>query len=144
MADQPTWLRRNWPWFMPAMALAMMGLCCTGASLGFLDIFGRVRGTAVYQMAMEQVVSDQRVIAQLGQPIEPAWLLSGQVETSDGSGDAQVLFNISGPGGNASVRLEATMVSDQWTIDFLHVYTRPKRGEEQDITLNDPGEQEEQ
>ena len=139
---QATWLRRNWQWFLPVMMLVLMSLCFTGGLLGVLDVFGRVRGSAVYQMALEQVRNDPRVLEQLGQPLDPGWLFNGEIEESNGSGTAEVVFNISGPGGEASVRVEAALAQGQWTIDFLHVYTRPRGGlgGKKDIAIIDNGE----
>ena len=126
-APRPGWWSRNWKWFVPFMCVCMTVFFCLGGILAITDAFGRLRHHPVYADALQRVRADQRVIAQLGQPIEPGWAHSGEVD--DGRGQAAMVFNIAGPNGTGTVRLQARRADGAWRLDQLTVFTRTGVGE---------------
>lgn len=85
-----------------------------------------MRKTDVYQLAWEKVRNDPQVIATLGEPITEGWLASGELHTSDGSGSAEIAFDIAGPNGSASVSVSGTRAEGVWSLAAVKVLLNGK------------------
>ena len=117
---KPQWIRRNGKWFVPLVVILLMGCCLLGALAALLDVFGSIRGSAVYQQGLTMVHRDERVRDELGAPIESGWFYSGEINDEK----AAIVFNISGPKGDGSVQIEGEQSGGIWTVTYLRVYTR--------------------
>ena len=84
-------------------------------------VFGAIKRSDVYKGALHRAQSDPRVIAALGEPIEPGFLVTGNVHVDTRSGDAEINFPISGPKGKAKVHAVATLETGQWKYETLTV-----------------------
>ncbi len=118
----PGWWSRNWKWFVPT------GCCLTPLVLGgavavfvVLVIFGALKQTDVYKMAVARAKGDPRVIAALGSPIDEGWYLSGTTNVNGGSGNADLSIPISGPKGKGTIYAVATKSAGEWTYSKLVV-----------------------
>jgi hypothetical protein len=121
-APAPGWWNRNWKWFVPT------GCCLTPLVLGgafaaflVLVIFGALKQTDVYKMAVARAKADSRVTAALGSPIEEGWYLSGNTEANGASGHADLNIPISGPRGKGTIYAVATKSTGEWTYTKLVV-----------------------
>jgi hypothetical protein len=65
--------------------------------------------------------SNRRVAQQLGSPIDEGWLLSGSVNVSDASGDADLSVPISGPKGKGTVYVTAQKSAGRWNYSLMQV-----------------------
>ena len=118
----PGWWSRNWKWFVPT------GCCLTPLVLGgafhtfiVLVVFGAMKQSDAYKMAVARAKADSRVVAALGTPIEEGWWLSGNAEVNGGSGKADLSIPISGPKGKGTIYAVATKSSGEWTYSKLEV-----------------------
>lgn len=116
-APPPGWLSRN-KWFLPVVALALMGLCIVGMVAGLLDIFGTLRSWPVYERALEAARADPRVTDALGEPVTVGWIFSGEIEADTGS----MVFNVSGPKGGATVAVTGVRNDATWEPLSVEVY----------------------
>ncbi len=120
-ADRPRrgWLRRNWLWFVPTTVLVLCGGFCIGI---FGLVFGLLKSSDPYQMALQRVQNDPQVIQLLGQPIEESgWFPTGQLNIENDRGDARFDFDVAGPNGKAHVHTEARRISGRWGLTRLEV-----------------------
>jgi hypothetical protein len=118
----PGWWSRNWKWFVPT------GCCLTPLLLGgvaaifiVVVIFGALKQTDVYKMAVARAKADPRVIAALGTPIDEGWYLAGTTNVNGGSGDADLSIPISGPKGKGTIYAVATKSAGEWAYSKLVV-----------------------
>ncbi|MEN3368195.1 MAG: hypothetical protein V7609_338 [Verrucomicrobiota bacterium] len=116
------WWQRNWKWFVPT------GCCLTPLVLGgafaaflVLVVFGAMKQSDAYKMAVARAKDDQRVISALGSPIAEGWFLSGHTNVNMGSGDADLTIPISGPKGKGTIYAVATKSAGEWTYSKLVV-----------------------
>ena len=68
--QRPGWWGRNWKWFVPTGCLGMLLLA---AGFGFFIVtmvFGMMKQSDAYKMALARAKADPRVVAALGSPIE--------------------------------------------------------------------------
>ena len=77
-------------------------------------VFGAIKKTDAYKVALAKVKSDQRVIAALGEPVEAGFWVSGKMNINNGKGNADFTFPVSGPKGKAAVHAVATTEGQGW------------------------------
>ena len=102
MPAQPkSWLARKWK--------LLLGLCVGLVLLGCAAVFGifalvmsSIKGSDVATEAMSRARSNPTVMQQLGTPIDEGWFVSGSINVSTGSGDADLALPISGPKGKGT------------------------------------------
>jgi hypothetical protein len=85
------------------------------------------------------------VVDALGEPIEPGWYMSGSINVSGSSGEADIMIPISGPRGTGRIYAVATKSAGRWSYEILEVEIdgQPERidltlGLSQETTPNQP------
>lgn len=118
----PGWWSRNWKWFVPT-GCCLTPLVLGGAFVAFLVvvIFGALKQSDAYKIAVARAKADSRVVAALGSPIEEGWWLSGNTKVNGGSGEADLSIPISGPKGKGTIYAIATKSAGEWTYSKLEV-----------------------
>lgn len=99
--------------------IVVLGVACVAVLV--LVVFGAIKHSDVYKGALNRVSSDPRVIAALGQPVEAGWYVTGNVNISNGKGNANITFPISGPKGKARVEVVASNDGSRWEYSTLTV-----------------------
>jgi hypothetical protein len=84
-------------------------------------VFGAIKRSDVYTEALNRVKGDQRVVAVLGEPIEPGFWVSGNVNINNGKGNADFQFPVKGPRGSAKVHAVASTEGQKWEYTTLVV-----------------------
>lgn len=122
MQPAPGWWSRNWKWFVPT-GCCLTPLVIGGAVFAFLVvvIFGAMKQSDAYKMAVARAKADPRVTAALGTPIDEGWYLSGTTNVNGASGDADLSIAISGPKGKGTIYAVATKSAGEWTYSKLVV-----------------------
>ena len=59
------------------------------------------------------------VQTELGTPVEAGWLVSGNIETSGGSGTTDLSIPLSGPEGSGTLFLEAEKSAGEWRFSYI-------------------------
>lgn len=118
---------RNLWWMLPAAFLVLVLPCgCCGGI--FVWFFHSLKSSEPYQMAMERVRTDPRVIEQIGKPVEESsWMPTGNfsyhIVNGVASGEATFDFNVAGPRGTAHVHAQASCRDGKWR--FLQLQVTP-------------------
>jgi hypothetical protein len=94
-----------------------------GALLAFivLVVFGAMKQSDAYKMAVERAKADSRVTSALGTPISEGWFLSGKTNVEGSSGNADLSIPISGPKGKGTIYAVATKFAGEWKYSKLVV-----------------------
>jgi hypothetical protein len=94
--------------------------------LGIAAVFGiislvmsSIKGSDVAKEAMARAQSNPAVVQHLGTPIEEGWLVSGSINVSTGSGDADLALPISGPKGKGTVYVTAKKIAGVWNYSLM-------------------------
>ena len=106
--------------------LAAFVICVLGIAAIVVIVFGAIKSTDAYKGAFDQAQRDPRVIAVLGTPITTGIWVSGNVNVDTNGGNADFVFPISGPTGEARVHAIATRDTSGWHYSLLTV--TPKNG----------------
>lgn len=111
------WLARNWQWLLATLFLGGLVLM-----VGFVAlIMGAIRSSDVAKASVAMAQSNRRVVQHLGAPIAEGWLLSGSVNVSNASGDADLSVPISGPKGKGTVYVTAHKSAGRWNYSLMQV-----------------------
>jgi hypothetical protein len=87
----------------------------------FLIVFGAIRSSDVYTEAVEIAQGSEAVSAALGQPVETGWFVSGSINTSGSSGDADIIIPLSGPIGKGDLVVIAFRRNRNWEFSSLYL-----------------------
>lgn len=125
--DQPpsSWWSRNWKWALPIGCLLPIVLCGGGFAAFFFLVFGFVSGAVkssdAYAEAMTRARSNAEVRAQLGEPIESGFWITGNISVNGPSGNIDVSIPISGPRGSGTLYIVGTKSAGRWQYSTMEV-----------------------
>jgi len=130
-AQPKSWLARKWK--------LLVGLLVTLMLLGVAVVFGiislvmsSIKGSDVAKDAMDRARSNPSVVQHLGTPIQEGWFVSGSINVSTGSGNADLALPISGPTGKGTVYVTAQKSGGTWTYSLMQAAI-DKSGEKIDL-----------
>ena len=95
-------------------------------------VFGAMKSSDVYKMALKRAQVDPRVRHALGSHIHAGMFVSGSTNVTGGSGQADLSIPISGSKGKGTIYAVATKSEGEWQYSKLTVKTAD--GEDIDLT----------
>jgi len=84
-------------------------------------VFGLLRNSDVTKLALERAQSNAAVVQRLGQPLEPGWIISGNVNMSGSYGHAELEIPVRGNKGKGTIYVVGTRLWGQWLFSTLEV-----------------------
>jgi hypothetical protein len=116
-----SWLSRNWKWLVPTLIFGLVLLLAlfVGGLLAF--VFGLLKSSEPYQHAVSVASSNQDVVRELGAPVAPAWYVSGNINVSENSGDANLAIPLKGSLHRGTVYVRAKKTEGVWRYDKLEM-----------------------
>lgn len=118
------WMDRNWKWFIPLLVVASGTVMVTFFVLIFVFVFSLMKSSDAYKDAVARTRADPAVQAAIGTPIEEGLFITGNINTSSSSGEADLAIPVSGPKGSATIYLVATKSAGAWNFSSLVVEIR--------------------
>jgi hypothetical protein len=120
-APTKSWVARH---KLLAIALGSSGLLLlAGLFVVFLVTAVSVimRSSDAYQLALNRAEHDPTLTAELGAPLHPGWLTTGEVSVHGPEGEASLVIPISGPRGSGKLNVRAHKSTGSWSFSELHV-----------------------
>ena len=124
---EKNWWNRNWKWFVPVGCLGSLILFVGFIALIVCLVFGMMKSSDVYKQALAKAKARPAVQATIGTPIEEGLLITGNINVSGPSGQANLSIPISGPDGKATIYLVAAKSAGQWSFSTLVVEIKQTR-----------------
>lgn len=121
--QQRSWMGRNWWWAVPVGCLLPI-LACGGcfAVIGGA-VFGALKSSDPYKEGVAKAKASPAVRDALGEPIQEAWYVSGNLntQTTNGveTGNADLTIPLSGPKGSGSVHVVGQKNAGTWTYSTM-------------------------
>jgi len=84
-------------------------------------VFAAMKNSDAAKESVFQAQTNPQVVNQLGTPIAEGWLVTGSINTSTTSGDADLAIPISGPKGRAKIYVTAHKVAGAWNYKVMEV-----------------------
>lgn len=119
---------RNWKWLVPVGCLSLLVAFAGFLVLVLSIVFGAIRSSDVCREAIATASANTEVRSALGDPLETGWLLSGSVQTSGPSGNADLAIPLSGPSGSGKLYVVATKSAGRWHYSTLEVEVEGRPG----------------
>lgn len=111
------WFARNWKWLVPVVLIVGFGLPPALMS----SVFAAMKNSDAAKESVLYAQANPLVVQKLGTPIAEGWMVSGSINTSTTSGDADLAVPISGPKGQAKIYVTAQKVSGAWNYSVMEV-----------------------
>ena len=115
------WWGRNWKWVVPVGCLVPLTLFVGFIVLIVCLVFGMMKSSDVYKEALAKAKANPAVQKTIGTPIEEGMFVTGNINISGPSGQADLAIPISGPDGEATIYVVAAKLAGQWTFSTLVV-----------------------
>lgn len=128
---QKNWWDRNWKWFVPTGCLSLLtilGLFIAGIFFGITSI---MKDSDAYKESMTAAQNNKLVIEKLGSPIETDGMVSGNISTTNNTGECDLKIPLKGPKGKATLFVVGEK-RGKWKYSELTVYIE-KTQEEIDL-----------
>ena len=100
-------------------------------AIAVAGVFTVIRKSQVFLDAMQRAQNDPRVVAALGEPVRPSWLVTGSVKTENDNGSADLSVGIEGSKQKGRLSIVATKVDGRWNYSTLRV--TPDKGDPIDL-----------
>ena len=118
---QKNWLEQHPRWKIPLGFLILLLLIVVFGGVVMTIVTASLRSSDVYKQAMAKAAENLQVRDEIGEPMKPAWLISGQLNVSGRTGKANLSIPISGPHGKGVIRALANK-SGVWRFTYLQVH----------------------
>jgi hypothetical protein len=118
---QKSWLEQHPRWKIPLGCLTLIFLIGVFVTVLLTIITTSFHGSDVYKQAMATATQNIQVREQIGEPVQSAWIVSGQLHINGSSGDANLSIPISGPRGKGLIRAVAHKTGGVWRFSYLQV-----------------------
>jgi len=112
---QKGWFSRNWKWLVPTFLIVFLVLPL--ALVG--TVFGAMKNSDVAKECLLRAQKNAVVVQGLGTPIEEGWMVSGSINITPTSGDADLAVPISGPKGKGTVYVTAQKKAGMWSYSVM-------------------------
>src|SRR5258708_5519295 len=110
----PSWFSRNWKWFVPVIVITPILLLTLFIGGIFAFVFGIMKSSEPYKHTVEVVTHDPQALQALGAPVEIGRLVSGNVNTVEDSGEADLSIPVHGSVHEGKVYVIAKKSSGVW------------------------------
>ncbi|MBS7334325.1 MAG: hypothetical protein KIG88_12085 [Weeksellaceae bacterium] len=117
-----SWFNRNWKWAVPLGCLSTIGLFFVllfgGLFFGVSKMMSSNDGTT---QAISIINQDQNVKEKLGENIETDGIFSGNISTSNNSGEMNISVPVKGSKGTGTAIIIAEKEFDKWNYEKIAV-----------------------
>jgi hypothetical protein len=107
-------------WWLLGCLVPLPVLICGGCFAGIVyTIFGILRSSDPYIDSLRQAQASPELMAEIGEPIEPGWIITGEVNLNNDDGHANLSYSVSGPLGSADINVVGTKNAGTWTYSQM-------------------------
>src|SRR5882672_9217001 len=119
--EQKGWFGRNWKWFIPTGCLSIVLIVAVSIGAVVYFAFASIKSSDIYRESLTRAKSNAAVVQELGEPIEAGWQISGNINVSGNSRNADVKIPISGPKKGGAIYATAKKKQGKWDFSALEV-----------------------
>jgi hypothetical protein len=115
------WFERNWKWFVPSGCLTIIVLILAFIAGVFAIVEVSFRSSGAYTQALALAQANSQVSDKIGRPLKAGWFATGEINTHNDSGDADITIPISGLKGKGWIYVVAKKKAGLWQYETLKV-----------------------
>lgn len=87
----------------------------------FALVFTAIKSSDVYKHAVQVAIHDSRAVNALGAPISEGWFVSGNINVSGSSGNADLAIPVTGSRAKGTIYVVAKKSAGLWTYQTLEL-----------------------
>ncbi|MBN1264168.1 MAG: hypothetical protein JXA25_01655 [Anaerolineales bacterium] len=108
------------------MGLVGASICCVLAFSAFTGgivsvVFGAIRSSEVYELAMDRALNNPEVTDVLGEPVKAGFFVRGSVNVNGPSGEASLAIPLKGSISRGTLHVIASKTAGEWHFTILEV-----------------------
>jgi hypothetical protein len=131
--------KKSNPWIWVGLGCAVLFVGVVGFVGAVVFIVGTaMRSSQPYKDGLARATADPRVIEALGSPVEPGLFVSGNIQTNNQSGSADINIPLKGSKQKGSLHVVGTREGGRWT--YTRMVMTPVRGDPIDLLEERPRE----
>jgi len=130
----------SWAVVIPVGCLGVLLAVAGLVAVIVVGVFGIIKSSDAYQEAVSKAQASPVVTEALGTPIETGIWVSGSINVSNDTGNADINIPISGPNGKGTIHAVAVKESGTWNYSVLEV-TIKDTGQQIDLLTEAPSAQ---
>jgi hypothetical protein len=115
------WFSTNWKWFVPTILLGLVLVLALFVGGVVTFVFGLMKSSEPYQHAVAIASSNPHVVRELGRPLVPGWYVTGNINLSGTSGQADMAIPLKGTLRRGTVYVVAKKTNGVWTYSTLQM-----------------------
>lgn len=120
-AKSKGWFASNWKWAVPVGCVGLITVFVAFIAAIVLVVFGAIRSSDAYQVALARAQGDPSVAEALGEPIEPGWFVSGNINVDGASGHAELAIPVNGSRAAGTLYVVADKVAGEWVYETMEL-----------------------
>jgi len=120
--QQKNWFGRNWKWAIPSLGcltIIVFAIFLAGAMV--VKVTDSFKESVPYSDGMAALKSNELVIEEIGEPIEPNGMFQGNVSYSNDGGNADIKVPVKGPKGEATLLVIGEKANGKWVYLKMEV-----------------------
>ena len=117
-APARSWFSRNWKWLIPVVVGVPVLFVAGIISL----VFGIMKSTEPYKHSTELVLRDPQALQAMGSPVKMGWLVTGSIQTSGSSGEAELAIPVHGSMHEGKLYVIAKKSMDVWHYESIQLW----------------------
>lgn len=134
------WLAAHWKSTLAVGCLGLIALIVTFIAGIFFLVESSIKNTPAYTEALARAQANPVVAEKIGQPLHAGWFISGSINISGSSGNADFSVPISGPKGKGTLYVVAKKSAGRWQFETLQAEIEGN-SERIDLLVPEPAEQ---
>ena len=139
LMKQKSWWNRNWKWFIPVSAIALILTILVSSGIGGIgaDLAEAYSDTELYENALKKAKSNQKVTELLGEiePIDKLAILEGEVYYTNDNTTVNSTIRIKGVKGKAKMSIIADRINNEWNYKEINVRIKNPPEKKQTIEI---------
>lgn len=113
------WLAAHWKSALAVGCLGLIALIVTFIGGILFLVESSIKNTPAYTEALARAQANPVVAEKIGQPLHAGWFVSGSINISGSSGNADFSVPISGPKGKGTLYVVAKKSAGRWQFETL-------------------------
>ncbi len=98
-----------------------------------VGVMSALKSSDPYRIGLERVKANEEVKEALGEPVNPSFVVQGNINLKNNDGEADISFPVSGPKGAGQVHVQGTKTNGVWRYDEISI-TLENEGKTIDLT----------
>ena len=123
-SKERSWWDRNLKWVLPSGCLVTILVFALLIVLIVSFVMGLMKSSDVYKHAIAKAMDNPAVEEALGSPLEEGFFVTGNINVTGVSGEANVAIPISGPKAKGTIYLKAEKIAGKWDYSMLVVHVK--------------------